>query len=239
MASFTQIGDNAGEAAPGEYGPRALLTARGDTIVRDSTGVPVRLALPAAGTFLGSDGTDLLGRKPPGYLLARDNGGAATPLNTTAETSILNSTMAGALPAFVAIGDRVNLRAWGAASFGGTGTLLFNVYAGATKIVTGSASGNYTVGSTRGWLLDLWVHLLSSTTVAVTGFMIPRGPAGAGFSGVGASTDYQIGGSDVGSAVTVSALPLAIDIKAVCSINTATTQVSCKGAEALYHPKGY
>lgn len=234
MGSFQEIGTNVGQAAPGESSPAALLTSRGQIIVCNSAGVPVALARPAAGLFLGSDGSDTLGRYPPGYLLARDAGGAGTPLNTVTETSVLNSTMAGALPAFVAAGDRVNLRAFGGVVMGATAGVTFNVYAGATKIVTGSASTTLT--AIRGWMLDLWIDLLSSTTVSVSGVMVPKGPTGTGWGSAG---DVHYAASDVGSAITVSALPLAIDIKAILGSATATSQVTCKGATATYHPKNY
>lgn len=236
MGQLLDVGTQPGNAAPGEYSPSALLTTRGGIIVCNSAGVPVAVARGAAGTFIGSDGSDTLPRYPPGYLLARDNGGAGTPLNTTSETTVLNAVMTGALPAFVAVGDRVNLRAWGIAAFAIIGTLTLNVYGGATKIAAGSASGNFAAGVPRAWQLDLWIHLLSATTVTVDGLMLPRISIGTGFGSAG---DVHGPGTDVGTAVTVSTLPLAIDIKAICSTATATTQITCKGAEATYHPKNY
>ncbi len=183
-----------------------------------------------AGMVLGPNGWVY----PPGYLLARDNGGAGTPLNTTGETSVLNSTLAGALPAFVSLGDAVQLRAWGIIVLNTSGTHTLNVYAGATKIASSGASGAIT--ATRGWFLDLWIHLLSATAVEVTGMLSPRTSTSAGFN---TPTDFFIPGSDAGVSVTVSTLPLAIDIKSIMSVAATTSQVSCKGAEARYFPKNY
>ena len=232
MGQQLELGDQAGKAAPGEFGPRALLTTAGMVMMKDPT------------TGL------VVAKYPPGFLIADDAGGAGTPLNVTAETSVLNAVLTnallgGALPAVVSARDMVHLRAWGHAIFGATGTLLLNVYAGGTlgtggtKIAAGSASGNYSAGVARGWELDLKIRLLTSTTVSVSGFIMPRSINGAGFTGIGAAGDLQFGGNDLGDAITVSALPLVLDIRATCSTNTATTQVSCKGAEVRYYPKNY
>lgn len=181
-----------------------------------------------------------IGTYPPGYLLGLDVGGANVPSNTTTETSILNAALVNAAPPFIAVGDDLHLRSWGHAIFGGTGTLTFNVYCGATKIWGGAASGSYASGLERGYELDLWIHLLSATTVAVTGWVNPRGPSGgAGPDPLNASTDLLLPGSDSGDPITVTALPQNLDIKAVCSINTATTQVRSRGTRVRYYPKNY
>jgi len=255
-----EIGILPGQAADGSRSPDALITApgqliygsaanlaaalaaptRGQVMIANSTPLPSWMTKGSAGQVLGWDANDAKAIYAPGYLIGIDAGGANTPSNTTNETSILNAAITSALPAFVAVGDSINLRSWGHAIFGGTGTLTLNIYAGSTKIATTGASANFASGTERGFLIDIWIDLLSSTTVTCTGFMVPRGPSGAGFGGLtAATTDIVFAANDAGEPVTITTLPQNIDIKAVTSINTATTQVRSRGTRVRYYPKNY
>jgi hypothetical protein len=158
----SKIGKKTGQAAPAEYSPDSLLTTRGDTIRRDSTGHAARYALPPAGQFLGSDGTDTLGRTPPGYPFV-DLGRAYTPSSTN-EGSLLNAGAAttGLFAAGVAVGDMWEIFL-GGTLLNNSGTSTFTsrlrVYFGAFAIGDVTTPGLTSNAGTRPWMWRLRVYL--------------------------------------------------------------------------------
>lgn len=244
MGQLLDLGDQAGKAAPGEYGPRALLNARGSTIVRDSTGKPVELVLPAAGLFLGSDGTDLKGRYPPGYLTANDLGAAYS--NSAAETTVLaGGDIANVFPAGVAVGDAVHIRAAGTwlNNSGGTQTLLLNVYMGSTIIAAFTSAAVSASATTRNWQLDVEViySIIGGAGAGairpIVGFMVPTA-LGTGVQNVNSGTT-TLGFNGAASQTIATNAAATGNLKATTSNGTATTTVTCNIFRARYFPKNY
>lgn len=170
MPQLLDIGDNEYEAAPGNYGPRALLTARGDLLTRDASG-PARLALPAAGRFVGSDGLDLLGRIPPGHPIV-DLGRAYTPSATT-EGSLLaaGAATAGLFAAGVAVGDFWDIELSGT-FLNNSGTSTYNsrlrAYYGAYPVLDLTSANLTSSATTREWAARLRI-LIETLGAAGTG----------------------------------------------------------------------
>jgi len=245
MGHFVELGDNPGEAAPGEYGPHALFSVRGDILIAGVGGIPQRLALPAAGKFYGSDGTDTLGRFPPGYTLATDLG--ATLTNNAAETTVLSAgAITGLFPAGVAVGDAVHIRAAGRwlNNSGGNQTLTLNVYDGATIVATAVSTSLGASGTARNWQLDVEV-IYSIIGGAGAGAIRPIGSMLIG-TGVGAAGSYQAPAAvsafqiNDGASATIATNAAATgDLKAQTSNGTATTTVTCNIFRARHFPKNY
>lgn len=254
MGHFVEIGDNAGEAAPGEYSPHAMLTTRGDIIVRDSTGVPVRKALGAAGLFAGSDGTDLLYRYPPGYPTLTDLGktytgdGASNP-----ETSILNggAAISAVYPAGVAIGDAfdISLRGNFLNNSGSNKTVLINLYYGSYVLMAVTTPNLTTSATTRVWGCDLRVvvEVVGAGSAGKVRLFGQRygldgiAPAATGWVNPSAATQwgYNDGVTSGTNASLVTNAAGAFNVTATHSTNANTIATTLSLCQVRWLPKNY
>jgi hypothetical protein len=257
MGQLILIGNTAGKAAPGEYGNSALLTARGDGVYRDSTGLPVRQPLGAAGLFLGSDGTDQKYRYPPGYASVVDLG--ANVGGTVTETSLLSTgaAIAGGFPAAQAILDRYVLEAGGYfqnSSGTNTYTSQIQVYHGTYPIhsaISAALTSTATTTNVRVWRIKLTatVTVLGTTSVgqitiddedfgfnAVTG-LVTRG---SGYAASVAGSFQVRDGFDLGTnAALATNAARNFNITATHSNASASLNTRMNYCRVMFHPKNY
>lgn len=254
MPGQFDLGVGAGQAASGDRSMDAILTTRGDTPVRDSTGTTVRQAVGAAGLFRGSDGTDLINRYPPGYQLLFDQGtfltgnGASTP-----ETDILSAGSTSGLACFlagVAIGDTFSFLMRGT-FFNNSGTSTYTsrirLYYGSGTFIDETSAALTSNAAGRVWSLNGEFTLtgiagagagacrIASTRI---GFNVVDAPIAGGLSTLAANT-IEI--SDATTATPTAATNAAQNLRvtALHSNNTASMTTTLTYCMVRYYPRNY
>jgi hypothetical protein len=276
MGQIVEIGPVAGKAAPGEFSPAALLTSPGGIIIANASGVPVQLAppsrgailianstplpawlaRPSAGLFLGSDGSDVIGRYAPGHLLFSDNGSTYTGNgSTTPETHLLSGGAAvSCFPAAIAVGDMFRVRAHGSIriSSGTASTFRVRCYYGTYAFMDITTNGTVTAGTARrAWMVELEMVVTgiagaNSGEIRVmgtrSGLFAQNTPSVAAdsFDGVSANAGaYEV--SDAGALTPTVATNAAqnFDITVVHGNNQTTQTTVLNMVQVRYYPKNY
>jgi hypothetical protein len=226
------------------------ITTRGDIIRGNSTPAAARYALGAAGLFLGSDGTDLLYRYPPGYMY-RDAGRTSTP-SDTAEHSILAANAAtSGLFVSPAVGDAWDIRL-GGTFLNNSGTSSYTstiiVYFGSYALMT-KASGSLTTSATaRPWMVTLTIEVetvgaANTGTLRMAGMrngisvLNPTGTATWENTGSGATTEFFPGYTTGTSANLVTNAASSFNVTATHSNATASMSTALTYCQVVYYPQ--
>lgn len=159
-ASMRTLGTGAQQAAPGDKGPSALLTTKGDALVFGSA--PTRLPVGTDGQTLRADSTATTGLawKDRDRILAESHTDV-TVVNSVAATTLATLT----IPAnAMAVGDRVHLHAVFELlnNQAGSNGATIDVKLGGTTIGLMGSIGYAQSANKRCLLLDTWITLVAA-----------------------------------------------------------------------------
>lgn len=219
-----RIGDQLGKAAPGEYGPRALLRTPGQ--------------------FVGTrDGLTPSGLYAPGHLLATPDFGGAGISNVTTETSLLSGVQTNLFPAGVAVGDAVQIKAAGTLkSTSVAQTAVLNLYMGSTIIASATSASIAATANPRSWYLDVEVIYKViggggvGSIIVLGEILIGTGTGGAWQSQLAVGDNLF---NDAVAQVIATNAAANCDLKGTMGASGGTVTMVCNVFRARYLPKNY